>query len=132
MPAGLRADGSLQACNAPGTCLARRYSRDYLLLFLRLRVVVLRFARLRVDLRFVPLDDFFGTLPPARRASERPIAMACLRLFTFLPERPDSSVPFFRSFIVFATLDDAFLPYLRAMHSSTSIPKRLRKPGKTL
>lgn len=29
-------------------------------------------------------DVFFaGTLPPSRRASESPMAMACLRLFTF-------------------------------------------------
>src|SRR4051794_39636014 len=39
------------------------------------------------------LVDFFelffdGTLPPSRLASERPMAMACLRLFTFLPEEP--------------------------------------------
>ena len=38
----------------------------------------------------------FGTFAPARRASERPMAMACLRLLTFLPERPLLSVPFLR------------------------------------
>jgi len=31
---------------------------------------------------------FFGTLAPARRASDNPIAIACLRLVTFLPDRP--------------------------------------------
>jgi len=46
-----------------------------------------------------------GTLPPARRACDRPIAMACFRLFTFFPERPDFSVPRFRSCIAFFTFD---------------------------
>ena len=58
-------------------------------------------------------DAFFrGTLPPARRASERPIAIACLRLVTFLPEPPLRSVPRFRSCIAFSTFSEAFLPYL--------------------
>jgi hypothetical protein len=57
-------------------------------------------------------DDFFdGTLPPSRRASESPIAMACLRLVTFLPELPLFSVPRLRSCIAFSTLSDAFFPY---------------------
>src|SRR5262245_15530242 len=39
----------------------------------------------RLERRFeLPFRD--GTLPPARRASLKPIAMACLRLLTFLPE----------------------------------------------
>jgi hypothetical protein len=64
------------------------------------------------------LDDFFdGTLPPALRASESPIAIACLRLFTFLPERPLFSVPRLRSCIAFFTFFCAFLPYL-AMQTS--------------
>jgi hypothetical protein len=50
------------------------------------------------------LDDFFfGTLPPARRASLRPIAIACLRLFTFRPDDPERSVPRLRSCIAFFT-----------------------------
>jgi hypothetical protein len=65
------------------------------------------------------LEDVFflgaGTLPPARRASESPIAIACLRLVTFFPERPLFSVPALRSFIAFPTFSDAFLPYLFAM-----------------
>ena len=56
-----------------------------------------------------------GTFPPARRASESPIAIACLRLVTFLPERPLFSVPALRSFIAFPTFSDAFFPYLLAM-----------------
>jgi hypothetical protein len=65
------------------------------------------------------LEDVFffgaGTFPPARRASESPIAIACLRLVTFFPERPLLSVPALRSFIAFPTFSDAFFPYLLAM-----------------
>lgn len=53
-----------------------------------------------------------GTLPPSRRASESPIAIACLGLVTFLPELPLRNVPRLRSCIALATLSDAFLPYL--------------------
>src|SRR3954447_1857065 len=61
-------------------------------------------------------DDFFaGTLPPSRRASDNPIAIACLRLFTFLPEPPLFSVPCLRSCIAFSTLSCAFFPYFAAM-----------------
>jgi hypothetical protein len=63
-------------------------------------------------------DDFFdGTLPPSRLASERPMAMACLRLFTFLPERPLFNVPRFISCMFSSTLSDAFVPYLLAMEN---------------
>jgi hypothetical protein len=58
-----------------------------------------------------------GTLPPARRACDSPIAIACFLLVTFLPERPLRSVPRLRSFIAFLTLVDAFLPYLAMSHS---------------
>ena len=53
--------------------------------------------------------DFFGfarwrgTLPPSSRASDNPMAIACLRLFTFLPELPLRSVPRFRSCMAFST-----------------------------
>src|SRR6266487_5734925 len=53
-----------------------------------------------------------GTFPPARRASDSPIAMACFRLVTFLPERPLFKVPFLRSCIALLTFCAAFLPYL--------------------
>lgn len=50
--------------------------------------------------------DFFfravrlrGTFPPALRASDNPIAIACLRLFTLFPERPLRSFPDLRSCI---------------------------------
>ena len=58
---------------------------------------------------------FAGTLPPSRLASERPIAIACFRLVTFLPERPLFSVPSFRSCIAFSTFPDAFAPYFAMM-----------------
>jgi len=74
------------------------------------------------ELAFRLEDDVFdGTFPPARRASESPIAIACFRLFTFFPERPLLSVPFFRSCIAFSTFCDAFLPYL-AIGSPRRIP----------
>src|SRR6185436_237744 len=61
-------------------------------------------------------DDFFdGTLPPSRRASDNPMAMACLRLVTFLPELPLFSVPRFRSCMAFSTLSCAFFPYFAAI-----------------
>src|SRR5262245_9112019 len=65
------------------------------------------------DLR-PPLRDpiRFGTFAPASRASERPMAMACLRLVTRLPERPLFSVPRLRSRIARSTFSPAFFPYL--------------------
>src|SRR5258708_26884533 len=41
--------------------------------------------------RFFPPLRWRGTFAPARRASLRPMAIACLRLVTFVPERPDRS-----------------------------------------
>jgi hypothetical protein len=58
---------------------------------------------------------FFGTFLPSARASERPIAIACLRLLTLRPERPLFKVPALRFFIARSTLADAFLEYFRAM-----------------
>jgi hypothetical protein len=54
-----------------------------------------------------------GTFPPSRRACESPIAMACFRLLTFFPDRPDFSFPRFISCIALPTLSEAFRPYLR-------------------
>ena len=61
--------------------------------------------------RFFRPALFRGTFAPAFRASLSPIAIACLRLVTFLPDRPDLSVPRFRSCIARLTLLCAFLPY---------------------
>jgi hypothetical protein len=60
---------------------------------------------------------FFGTFAPRLRASERPTAMACLRLFTFppLPPFPDFSVPVFLRCIALFTLLAAAFPYLRPL-----------------
>jgi hypothetical protein len=44
---------------------------------------------------------FFGTFFPSARASESPIAIACLRLLTFLPDRPLFKVPALRSSSIF-------------------------------
>jgi len=59
-----------------------------------------------------------GTLPPAFLASDSPMAIACLRLVTFLPERPLLSVPRFLSCMAFSTFADALLPYLAMMFPS--------------
>ena len=61
------------------------------------------------------LDPFFGTLPPASRASDKPMAIACFLLVTFLPD-PLFSVPCLRSCIAFSTFSCAFLPYLAIPH----------------
>ena len=58
---------------------------------------------------------FFGTFWPAALASDNPIAMACLRLFTLRPERPLFKVPDLRFFIARLTEPDAFFEYLLAM-----------------
>src|ERR1700690_1619093 len=52
---------------------------------------------------------FFGTFAPAFRASDRPIAIACLRLVTFSPDEL-RNVPRLRSCIVFSTLSWVFFP----------------------
>ena len=65
--------------------------------------------RLREELRR------FGTFAPFFRASERPMAMACFRLFTFppCPFLPRRRVPCFRRRIALATLLLAPRLYLR-------------------
>jgi hypothetical protein len=81
------------------------------------------------DLR---LEDFLfrdplrgGTLAPLLRASLKPIAIACLRLFTLRPELL-LSVPRLRRRIVDSTFFDADLPYfaitvsLADQHTPTS------------
>jgi hypothetical protein len=74
-------------------------------------------ARVR---RLPPLERD-GTLPPERRASDSPIAMACLRLVTFLPERPLRNDPVLRSCIARFTFVCAFFPYLAAMTVSSML-----------
>jgi hypothetical protein len=62
--------------------------------------------------RFLDVPFLRGTFAPDFRASESPIAIACFRLVTFLPERPLLNVPFFRLCIARFTFCAAFLPYL--------------------
>ena len=75
----------------------------------------------QVRLDFLPREEdvfaadfLFGTFAPSFRASESPIAIACLRLVTFFPLRPLFSVPLFFSRIARSTLLPAsglyFLP----------------------
>ena len=47
--------------------------------------------------------------------------MACFRLFTFLPERPERSFPRFRSCIARSTFFCAFRPYFLAKPSSFDV-----------
>jgi len=63
-----------------------------------------------------------GTLPPAFRASDNPIAIACLRDVTRFPDRPLRSVPSLRSCIARSTLLWAFFPYFAMIRT----PLRLR------
>jgi hypothetical protein len=88
-------------------------------LFVRLRICCSPTAahellRRRPPLLFFRLADFLrGTFAPFFRASLRPIATACFRLFT-LPPRPPLlrlSVPFFRRRIALSTLRLAAAPY---------------------
>jgi hypothetical protein len=63
------------------------------------------------DFREDPPDDLrLGTFAPFSRASLRPIAIACFRLFT-LPPEPLLSVPCFLRRIADSTFLDADLPY---------------------
>src|SRR5215211_2574447 len=57
-------------------------------------------------------DFFFGAFAPFFLASESPIATACLRLVTFLPDLPLFNVPFFCLRTAFLTSSPAFLLYL--------------------
>ena len=120
---GLVRHGSHRANRVRGR-FERRFDDDYFLLeelFLREDARFLDDVLFFEDVLFFDADFFFdglrGTFAPALRASERPIAIACLRLFTFFPERPLLSVPRFFSCIAFLTLLFAFGPYLAAMWS---------------
>jgi hypothetical protein len=57
-------------------------------------------------------DFFFATFLPFCRASDRPMAIACFLLVTFLP-LPLFSVPFLRFRIVDSTSFDALFDVLR-------------------
>ena len=65
------------------------------------------------ELPFYFEERLLGALSPSRRASLNPIAIACFRLVTFLPERPDLSLPCFISCIARSTFLADFLLYFR-------------------
>src|SRR5262245_19972401 len=67
-----------------------------------------------------------GTFFPFARASDSPIAIACLRLLTFLPRRPLFNVPFLRFFIARSTSLEALLEDLRAILSLLDLNARRR------
>lgn len=69
---------------------------------------LLFFALLFFALDFLAEDFFRGTFAPSRRASDRPIAIACLRLVTFFPLRPLFNLPRFISCISSFTFAPAF------------------------
>src|SRR5580698_2985039 len=64
-----------------------------------------------------------GTLAPFLRASDRPIAIACLRLVTTppVPFFPERSVPRFSRCNAFLTLSLAVLPYFAISSSCYSL-----------
>ena len=77
------------------------------------------------------LELFFGgTFFPSRLASDKPIAIACLRLLTFLPDLPLLNVPALRFFIARPTLADAFFEYFRAMTLLPCETKQSSRVGK--
>src|SRR5579883_1610596 len=71
---------------------------------------------------------FFGTFLPFLRASDRPMAMACLRLFTLppLPPLPLLSLPLFCFLTAFFTSLRALLEYFRAMVPPWFVRQRTR------
>jgi hypothetical protein len=52
-----------------------------------------------------------GTFAPFSRASDKPMAIACLRLVTFLPLRPLVNVPFFLRRMALSTVFCDFFEY---------------------
>ena len=85
--------------------------------------------RLKIGYRFFRERDLRrGTFAPFFRASLRPIAMACFRLFTLRPE-PLLRVPFFLRCIADLTRLLAALPYLAMRSIDASVV--LRSPSGT-
>ncbi len=102
---------------------------------LRLRAVFfeVRFAAvflvvLRLFFAVERLAVFFlgGTFLPSLRASERPMAIACLRLVTFLPDLPLFKVPALRLRRARPTFAEALREYFRAMILSPAKEKQYR------
>jgi hypothetical protein len=80
------------------------------------------------DFRFaagLPVCVFFflaGTFAPFFRASDRPIAIACFWLVTFLPE-PERKVPFLRRFMALFTMSCDFFEYFAIILFSIKVQK---------
>lgn len=87
--------------------VVRRCALEELLFFALLFFALDFFALDFFALDFFAEDFFRGTFAPSRRASDRPIAIACLRLVTFLPLRPLFSLPRFISCISSFTFSPA-------------------------
>jgi hypothetical protein len=106
---GLGIRGPQSKCSGSGRVVPEPEHEPLFSIGLKLTGRDLRFSSFAVQLPF-----FCGTLAPFFRASESPIAMACLRLFTFppLPPLPERSVPFFLRRIALATVFPADLLYL--------------------
>ncbi|MGN6491561.1 MAG: hypothetical protein ACTHLE_06150 [Agriterribacter sp.] len=86
------------------------FAGDFFAAFFAVFLVAVFF--LAVFLVAVPALFFLaGTLAPSLRASESPIAIACLRLVTFLPLLPLFNCPLFFSCIALSTLSCAFFEY---------------------
>jgi hypothetical protein len=62
---------------------------------------------------------FLGTLPPALRASDSPMAIACFLLLTFFPDRPLFSVPLLRLCIARFTLRWALVLLVAMMYAAS-------------
>src|SRR5678815_694081 len=90
--------------------------------WLRNNQAVLFFREL---LLFLPEVLAFGTLAPACLASDKPIAIACLRLVTFFPLRPLFNVPCFLSCMAFSTFSPAFFEYFAIVNLFTTVPNSL-------
>jgi hypothetical protein len=71
---------------------------------------------------FFELPRLRGTFAPDFLASDSPIAIACFRLVTFLPERPERSVPRLRSCMARLTLLWAFFPYFLPPRFRGTVP----------
>jgi hypothetical protein len=84
------------------------------------RFFVADFAALFLPGDFDVVFELGGTLSPSRRASDSAIAMACLRLVTFLCDPPLRSFPALRSSITFLTFACVFFPYFATKSSSST------------
>jgi hypothetical protein len=78
---------------------------------LDLELLLVDFDRPLLDALFLEAPVFLGTFAPSFLASERPIAIACLRLVTFFPDLPDFNCPRFFSCIALSTFFPAPFEY---------------------